>query len=117
MAGVILGNGATPVAFSDGTVAATGEDETDAALLPYTVNHVTDADATVGVILPVASAGTIVDVYNEEASNGLLIYPPSGGTINGGSSDAAITIEGKSLAKFVCTNGTNWAAIYTADTP
>jgi len=35
--------------------------------------------------------------------------------INDGTGDAAVTIEGKTLAIFECVDGTTWAAIYTAN--
>jgi len=43
------------------------------------------------------------------------VYPHSGGDINDGTGDAAVTIEGKTLAIFECVDGTTWAAIYTAN--
>jgi len=45
----------------------------------------------------------------------LKVYPPVNSAINGGSANAAIVIEGKTLALFVCTNSTNWASMFTAN--
>lgn len=78
--------------------------------------YVSGADGTVGVALPSAAAGLVVGVYNLHASNGLKIYPASGDDINDGTTDAAITIEGKTLALFMALDTTTWAAIYTTNT-
>jgi hypothetical protein len=85
--------------------------------LLYVVNNVAGADTATGVRLPTAAAGTFVIVYNAAATAGLLIYPADGGTINGGTTNSAVTIEGKTTALLLNTNGTNWGAIYTTDTP
>lgn len=98
------------------TVAAAGSVQGDAAALALGVNTVTGADGTKGVILPAATAGSVVEVYNAVATNGLKIYPATGDAINGGSANAAITIEGKTLAYLRNIDGDNWAAIFTANT-
>lgn len=80
------------------------------------LNTVSAADGTKGVKLPASPvAGDVVRVYNLHASNGLKVYPHSGGDINDGTGDAAVTIEGKTLALFECVDGTTWAAIFTAN--
>lgn len=99
-----------------GTLAAAGTDQATAAAIVDTVSNVTGANGTVAVRLPVAAAGNVRYVYNSVATNGLPIFPGTSGTINGGSGDAAITIEGKTLATLVNTDGTNWAATFTANT-
>ena len=98
------------------TVAAAGSAQGDAATLTGRVNIVTGADGTKGVILPAAVAGLQVDVYTSVATNGLKIYPASGDDINDGTQDASITIEGKTLARFIAVDDTTWAAQYTANT-
>lgn len=104
--------GPVPVA-----VAAAGSTQSDAALLSLGVaNVVSAADGTKGVILPVGVAGDVVRVYSSVATNGLKIYPPTGGDINDGTANAAITIEGKTFALLECLDGTTWAAVFTANT-
>lgn len=116
MAGVTIGTGNRPVIFQTGDIAATGNSQSTSALLLYPVNNVTAADGTKGVRLPVITApGMTVQVYNSVATNGLPVYPGSSGTINGGTANAAVTIEGKTLATFIATSATNWAAQYTAN--
>lgn len=99
-----------------GNLAATGSNQGTAAAITANVSNVTAADGTKAVVLPTASLGAIYIVYNSVASNGLPVFPASSGTINGGSANAAVTIEGKTLAIFVGTDSTNWASIFTADT-
>lgn len=92
------------------SVAATGSAQGDAALLPIGFSTVSAADGTRGVRLPAALPGRIMRVYNEHATNGLRIYPATGGAINGGTANAAIIIEGRTFATLVGLDGTNWAA-------
>jgi hypothetical protein len=99
--------------LTSAAVAAAGSAQGDAATLTGVVNIVSAADGTKGVIVPV-SASTMY-VYNTHATNGLKIYPPTGGDFNDGSANAAITIEGKTLAIIVNTDGTTFAATYTAN--
>ena len=55
-------------------------------------------------------------VYNLVATNGLKVYPASGDDINDGTSDAAITIEGKTMAVFIAIDSTTWISMYTVNT-
>jgi len=97
-----------------GTIAAAGSDQSGATAITNVVTSVTASDGAKGVVLPAAAAGLEREVYNSVASQGLLIYPNTSDTINGGSANAAITIAGKSHARFVAYDATNWLAIYTA---
>lgn len=98
-----------------GSVAAAGSDQTDAAALTYTVNNVTGADGTVGVILPTAVAGMVRIVYTPTSTNALLIYPGADDSINGGTATTgSVSIAAKSLAIFVALSASNWVARYTA---
>lgn len=97
--------------FNTGSVAAAGNSQSTAALLGYTVNHVTGADSTKGVRLPAARPGTMVVVYNAASGQTLAVYPPSGGTVNGGSANAAVTLAALTPAVFVATSNTNWARL------
>lgn len=76
---------------------------------------VSGANDAAGVILPAASRGAVKYVYSSQATNGLKIYPPVNGTINGGSANAAINIEGLTVAQFIGTSGTNWASAFTVN--
>lgn len=111
---VILNCGTQKVTV--GAATAAGSAQTDAGALAYPHNVVSAADGTKGVVLPAGATGKVVTVYNSVATNGLKVYPPTSGTINGGSANAAVTIEGKTLALFICDDGTNWSAMFTANT-
>lgn len=102
--------------YSDiSTIAATGTVQANAASIANKVQMVSGADNTVGVILPTPTAGDEYFVYSTVATNGLKIYPHSTGTINGGSANAAITIEGQTMAHFIALTTTNWGCIFTAN--
>lgn len=99
------------------TVASAGSVQGDAASLTGGFNTVTGADGTKGVILPPAVAGgPPVYIYNAVATNGLKFYPATGDTLNGGSANAALTMEGKTLAVCYPVDATNWAVDFVANT-
>lgn len=98
------------------SLAAAGADQAGATELTGSHCSVSGANGSVGVRLPVPGSGRVVIVYNEHATNGLKIYPHSGGDINDGTPDAAITIEGKTMAIFRAADATTWWAQYTTNT-
>lgn len=99
-----------PMLGTVGTVAAAGSAQGDATALPYALNKVTAGDATKGVILPActdtARLGTPIVVVNNAAAV-LKVYPNTGGTVNGGSANAAVSLAANTIAVF-------W--LYAADT-
>lgn len=97
-------------------VTAAGTVQGDAAALTVDQLNYATGDGTVGVVLPSAVAGNTCRVYNLHATAGLKIYPATGDDINDGTTNAAVTIEGKTLALFEAVDDTTWAAIYTANT-
>lgn len=109
-------NAAGAVNLTDvGALAATGTVIANAAAVVNAVTVVSAADDAKGVVLPASVAGKVNLIYSSVATCGLKIYPPVNSSINGGSANAAIVIEGKSLALFVCTNATNWASMFTVN--
>lgn len=97
------------------TLAATGTVIGNAAAITHTITTVTGADDAKGVVLPATVAGSVFLVYSSQATNGLKCYPPINSTINDGSANAAIVVEGKSLSIFVATSATNYASIFTVN--
>lgn len=84
-------------ANGNGAVAAAGTGQSTAAELVYAYNRVTGADGTACVRLPIpysgdASQAQPIIVVNTDTANTLPLYPPSGGAIDGGSTDAAVTM-------------------------
>lgn len=98
-----------------GSLAAAGTDNTNGGAIVATFTTVSAADGTKGVVLPAAVAGSEFYVYNEHATNGLKVFPASGDDINDGSADAAVTIEGKTLAHCRALDGSTWAVTFTAN--
>jgi hypothetical protein len=98
----------TGLTMIDG-ITATGTNQATAYPLgPHKLAvHVTSVPSGTGVILPSPRVGSIVLIRNDDGSNSLSVYPPSGGTINGGSANAASTVTAGSSATFACW-GTNW---------
>ena len=114
--GIVQGASGCDLMLLDiGTIAAAGSDQTDAAALIHTINNVSGANGTVGVILPTAVAGLVRYVYTPTATHALLIYPGADDSINGGThTTGAVSIAAKSLAAFVAISTSNWVARYTA---
>jgi hypothetical protein len=113
----VLLNAPLPGSGTTLSVAAAGSTQSDAAALQAGLNTVSAADGTKGVLLPAATAGgATVMVYNEHATNGLKIYPATGDDINDGSANAAITIEGKTIAVCRPLDATTWAVQFTTNT-
>lgn len=95
-----------------GAVAATGSVQGDAAALYVGFNHVTGADATKGVILPGGNGAKQVRVKNSDAANAILkVYPPTGGTVNALTGNAAISLAAKVGAIFETIDGLAWYTI------
>jgi len=97
-----------------GPVVAAGNDQTNAAALPYTINVVSGADDAKGVILPAAAIGLVRIVFTSEDTVGLIVYPGAADTINGGThTTGSVTIENHTMAIFVAESAVNWIAHYT----
>lgn len=99
------------IGSKDLTVSAAGTVQGDATSLTAATNLVTTVAAGAGVI-PVSTFpdDSEMRIFNGGA-NSLLVYPTSGGAINGGSSNTAVTLaqgEGLVLARL---SSTVWAAV------
>lgn len=96
-------------------LAAAGSNQAGAAAIKSSVVRVSGASGTNGVRLPKPNKPMQVAVYSSVSANGLLVYPHTGGTINDGTANAAVTIEGRTPALFIY-DGTTWEAFFTANT-
>jgi len=95
----------------DSGVTATGSSsQDDSYAIKAAKTYVSGGGATTGVRLPSdAQIGDEFLIGNGSGSN-LLVYPPSGGAINGGSADAAKTVsDGKGIV-IARVDATNWIA-------
>ena len=68
-----------------------------------------------GIILPAdgnadAAGGTFIPICNVTAVN-CQVYPPTGGTINGGATNASIKINAGKSSILCNTDGTNWRTV------
>src|ERR1700722_19879482 len=102
----------------DTGLTAVGSSQSGGLALVSQVNVISTSTTTTGIatVLPVGFKGASVDVINS-SSNALSVYPPSGGTINGGSANAADAgtvaaassgVAGKNTYLCTSTNGLTW---------
>lgn len=89
------------------SAAAAGSSQTDATLIGANVSNISGATGSNGVVLRKGKntpyAGVI---YSSAATNALLVYPPVGGTINGGSVNASVSVAARKPAIFWMIAGT-----------
>jgi hypothetical protein len=70
--------------------------------------------STGAAILPNNSSAADILVMNGQASNALVVFPPVGGTINGGSANASYSQAVSKCARYVTADGLNWYAMTSA---
>lgn len=99
------------VTYGCGDVVAAGSTQGTATSLPNDNNRVTSTGANQGVILPAGCYRIYVRNNNSIGGNSIKVYPPTGGTISGGATNAADTL-GAQLTKMYCSDdgGTTWKA-------
>ena len=91
------------------TITAAGATSATATELTCAVNVVTTCtEGASGVILPVNDIGDSIAVINATSAN-LRVYPPSGGSLNGGTADVPFTMGHNSAADFYQTGTANYA--------
>lgn len=103
------------------TLTATGSSsQSGSYAITDDVSIFTSAAGNSGARLPLAgspgegpSPGDIFFIANLD-SNTMLIFPPSGGALNGGSANASINLTTKKVGLFICIDGTNYLAITSA---
>lgn len=93
-------------------VAATGTVQGDAAALLAGFTWVTAADAVKGVKLPVAKAGDMVIIKNDDTANAVLkIYPATGAVINALAANAALSIALRTSVILVASDSLQWFSL------
>jgi hypothetical protein len=97
-----------------GTTGAAGSTGGSATQLTQSTTHwnITGASGTNGVKLPTGPTGTCQQLANiNQSGNDMKVYPHTGGTVNGGATDAAFTHREQRSLKYCLTNDTtNWLA-------
>ena len=100
-----------------GITAYAGGGAANATQLTAGVNVVSTCATTAdSVKLPlVGSVGSCVVVRNGGAAP-CAVFPPTGGTVNGGSANAAFSVTNAKTAEFICVSaeGLTWVAILSA---
>jgi hypothetical protein len=100
--------------FNISTIAAAGTTQATGTAIGNDKPFVLISNNTVanGVVLPTAAyVGQEITVYPQVANLALRVYPPVGGTINGGTANAALFVTPRSTTRFITTDSTglNWA--------
>lgn len=91
-----------------------GSAQGDAAAVTAPHTLLTTVGASEGVILPSDAAEGDWYTISNEGGNNLSVYPPSGGQINNGTADAAVTVNDGTQALFVKLTGGHWTAVLGA---
>jgi hypothetical protein len=96
--------------------AKTGVGTAQSGAAPITTNFtvLTTAGGTTAFLLPTVPAGSGPYIVANPSATTALIYPPSGGTIQGGSADAAFSVAQNKTAMFFKTSATAWVVNLTA---
>ena len=92
---------------SEGTLAAAGSVQGDAAAIVTDSVMVSGADGTKGVILPNV-AGAVIAVGNDDAVSTLKIYPHSGARVGTSGVNTAVTLLAKRSISFIRMSSTLW---------
>lgn len=111
----LTGTGIAPAAATQivgnvaNTLTATGSSsQTNSYAIQTDISIFTSAAGNTGARLPsTASAGDTFTIANLDG-NTMLVYPPSGGVINGGSTNASVSLTTKKCGTFICIDGTNY---------
>ena len=89
------------------SLTAAGSNQGTATAITKTLNNVSGADGTTGVVLPVSAAGLQVAINNVSAFP-LKIYPSSGQTINSLSANTAYSLAPYTTVQLYCKDNFGW---------
>lgn len=96
---------------------ATGNSQGTAFTITAVTTEFTTTAASTGAILPGTTgpflAGDCLEIFNMGAST-LTVYPPVGFAINGGSTNAGVSVTTLKGASFFCRGDGNWFAQLSA---
>lgn len=93
------------------SVSGAGTTQGTATTLRGSLFLATPTASNTGFILSnLISTGRPVRVFNRSATVAAIVYPPSGGAINGGSANAGVTIPPNGMGEFNLLNGNGVAA-------
>jgi hypothetical protein len=92
------------------TVAAAGTNQATAAQIATGFTLVSAADATKGILLPVAAAGATCVIKNNAAAV-LKIWPASGDAVNAIAADSNYVLASLTSTVLVAYDGTTWYSV------
>ena len=92
------------------TLAGIGTSQTGAAIVNVTCAAAPTSNNTAFILNKAASTGRPLYFWNTSSSQTALVFPPVGGTINGGAANASISVPPLSGAMFQLFNGSGVAA-------
>ncbi len=91
-------------------IAAAGSNQGTATAITREMNVVSTVASGAGVILPTAVAGMVVSITNTSA-NSLLVYPHSGGDINGAATNVAFTHTAGATLQYIAPTTSDWYTV------
>lgn len=111
----VWGEAAQQLIIGDTLTGQTASTTTQATATAITadVTVFTTVASTGAVILPSGGAADIL-IMNGQATNALVVFPPIGGTINGGSANASYSQAVSKCARYVSADGLAWYAMTSA---
>lgn len=107
MAKAILGSIATGLS-------AAGTTQATATSISADRNIVSTVAASSGVVLPSCDVGDSIEVYNNQGTNDLTVYPDSSSTINQLSANVGALLGVYRMCKFTRVTTTGWIANLSA---
>ncbi len=96
-------------------VTGVGTTQAGAALLTGAVNLVTTSAGQVGTLLPRDAAFGSPIIVRVGTATASTVFPPTGGSINGGAANAAFSVAQNKPTVFYChPNGIDYTAVLSA---
>ena len=102
---------ATAIVGGEGSVTPAGSTYADATALTgkLGLNYAASVTSGTGVTLQAGAPGDFVAIANHDASNALLVYPPSGAAINRlTATTQGFSVTANKTAIFFCISATQW---------
>lgn len=96
--------------------AKTGVGTAQTGATPITTNFtvLTASGGATAFLLPAVPAGSGPYIVSNQSGTTALVFPPSGGSIQGGSTDASFSVATNKSAMFFKTSATAWAVNLSA---
>jgi len=112
-AGFSAGSASSVNGQVNSAVSAAGSSQSDATALTSSINIVTTAAASTGVVLTDSQIGDEYDILNLGA-NPVTVYPPSGGRINQLATNAGFALQSNTAVKVRKFTATRWMGFLSA---